>query len=309
MNTENKLPEGFASPTALPENSKDTDWQEKNQAWWENNPMRYDWNEGIPAGAFSRAFYEEIDKRFFNDAARYMPPKESPFDEILPFHELPELDVLEIGVGNGSHAQLIAPHSRTYTGVDLTDYAVKSTITRFELFHIEGKILPMDAEEMAFPNESFDLIWTWGVIHHSANTGRILSEMYRVLRPGGRAVVMVYHRSFLYYYITTALIRGILAGGFFRGKSLHDLVQLHTDGAIARFYRPWEWQSLISKHGFHLIDQRIKGQKSEIFPIPASKLKGRLMDITPNCISRFILNTCRQGSFLITTIQKPGIGN
>jgi ubiquinone/menaquinone biosynthesis C-methylase UbiE len=304
MDTQQKLPSGFSSPTELPDSQKQGEWQQHNRSWWESNPMRYDWGDRIPAAEFSREFYEEIDQRFFFDSSRYMPPKERPFDEIIPFENLAAKDVLEIGVGNGSHAQLIAPHCKTYTGIDLTEYAVKSTSKRFEVFGLKGTIRQMDAEKLDFPDGSFDFIWTWGVIHHSANTGQILAEMNRVLRPGGKATIMVYHRSFLYHYIATGLFRGILQGGFFKGHTLHELEQLNTDGAIARFYTPGEWAELVRSRGFNVERTLIKGQKSEVFLLPASKFKDRLMALTPNAFSRFITNTCRQGSFLITTIHK-----
>ncbi len=304
MDKNEKLPSGFVTPTALPDEQKQREWQGQNRAWWQKNPMRYDWGGKIPAPEFSREFYEEIDQRFFSDASRYMPPAERPFDQIVPFSKLPQMDVLEIGVGNGSHAQLLAPHCRSYTGIDLTDYAVKSTSKRFEVFNLKGTIRQMDAEHLDFPDGSFDFIWTWGVIHHSANTGQILQEMNRVLRPGGTATIMVYHRSFLYYYIFTGLFRGILRGGFLKTRSLHELVQIHTDGAIARFYRPQEWRDLVKSKGFTVDDLQIRGQKSEIFPLPPSRIKEGLMKLTPNSLSRFFTNTCRQGSFLITTIRK-----
>jgi SAM-dependent methyltransferase len=305
MNTEHKLPDGFGSPTALPNEQKQTEWQQSNRAWWESNPMRYDWNEQIQLPEFSREFYQEIDKRFFYDSSRYMPPKKRPFDEIVPFDQLPQWDVLEIGVGSGSHGQLMAPHCKSYTGIDLTEYAAANTRRRFEVFSLKGDIRQMDAEQMQFADNSFDFIWTWGVIHHSANTGRILAEMKRVLRPGGRAAIMVYHRSFLYLYIVTALCRGVLCGGFVKTRSLHGLVQCHTDGAIARFYRPSEWRTLIDSNGFVLEGELIKGQKSEVLPLPAGRFKDFLMKVAPNAPARFITNTCRQGSFLITLIRKP----
>lgn len=305
MDTQQKLPDGFSTPTELPDSQKQQEWQRQNRAWWENNPMRYDWGDRIPAAEFSREFYEEIDRRFFFDAARYMPPKERPFDELIPFASLATSDVLEIGVGNGSHAQLIAPHCRSYTGIDLTEYAIKSTSKRFEAFGLKGTIRQMDAEKLDFPDASFDFIWTWGVIHHSANTGQILAEMNRVLRPGGTAVVMVYYRSFLYHYITTGLFRGILQGGFFKGRTIHELEQLHTDGAIARFYTRQEWAELARSKGFEIDEVKIKGQKSEVFLLPASRFKDTLMNLTPDALCRFITNTCAQGSFLITTLRKP----
>lgn len=304
MDPNQKLPPGFSTPIELPNEEIQAVWQDQNRSWWQNNPMRYDWGDRIPAEEFSKEFYQEIDERFFSDSWRYMPWKTRPFDALVPFAELGTKDVLEIGVGNGSHAQLISPHCKSYTGIDLTDYAVKSTSKRFEVFGLKGTIRQMDAEKLDFPDASFDYIWTWGVIHHSANTGRILEQMNRVLKPGGKATIMVYHRSFLYFQIFTGLFRGILCGGFLKTRSLHELVQIYTDGAIARFYRPGEWRALIESKGFALEMESIKGQKSEIFPLPASKFKDAIMKLMPNAVSRFVTNTLRQGSFLITTIRK-----
>lgn len=305
MRGDSKLPFGFATPTAQPESSDRDSWQERNRSWWESNPMRYDWRAPIAAPEFSREFFDEIDRRFFEDSSHYMPPKKRFFDELVPFDKLPQMDVLEIGVGNGSHAQLIAPHCKTYKGIDLTEYAVMSTRKRLELRGTAGDVRRMDAETLDFPDDSFDFIWTWGVIHHSANTARILNEMRRVLRSGGFARVMVYHRSFLYYYIFNGFFRGVLAGGLLKTRSLHKLVQLSTDGAIARFYRPKEWAALVASQGFQLDGWCVKGQKSELFPLPASRPKQWLMDLTPDRLARSILNTCRQGSFLISTLRKP----
>src|SRR5262245_16373964 len=171
MDAKHKLPAGFQNPIDLPRGTDaQATWQHLNREWWETNPMRYDWNQPIEAEERSREFFEEIDRRHFFDASRYLRVKQRPFDELIPFERLGQMDVLEIGVGNGSHAQLIATHCRTYTGIDLTQYAVASTQRRFELFKIDGRVLQMDAEHLEFPDSSFDFIWTWGVIHHSANT-------------------------------------------------------------------------------------------------------------------------------------------
>lgn len=305
MKREHKLPQGFERPTELPSLLEQPSWQEQNRSWWDSNPMRYDWNGQLQAAVFSREYFEEIDRRFFSDAARYMPSRTLPFEELIPYEELADLDVLEIGVGSGSHAQLLAPRSKSYKGIDLTDFATRSTQRRFEEFGIQGEVVRMDAEKMNFADASFDWIWTWGVIHHSANTKQVLSEMKRVLRPGGRAVVMVYHRSFLYYYVTTALLRGVLRGGFLKAKSLHELVQTNTDGAIARFYSQKEWSELVAGEGFGVDRLLVKGQKSEVVPIPASRVKDAVMSWIPNSLSRFVLNSCKQGSFLISQLRRP----
>src|SRR5437868_2451103 len=139
MDTKYKLPRGFSAPTQQPgEETSQLLWQEHNRAWWEANPMRYDWNERIEWPPFSREYFQEIDRRHFDDASSYCPPRQRPFDALIPFDDLKGCDVLEIGVGQGSHAQLMAPHCRSYTGVDLTENAVRSTQRRFELFGLPG---------------------------------------------------------------------------------------------------------------------------------------------------------------------------
>ena len=239
-----ELPQGFSRPTALPASGDEArGWQDANRSWWESHPMRYDWKDGIPYEEFSKEFYAEIDSRFFSAVELYAPCKKIPFDWLIDFDSLGTKDVLEIGVGNGSHAQLLAEHAKSFTGIDLTEYAVKSTSERMRVFGLAGTVEQMDAEQMEFPDNSFDLVWSWGVIHHSANTRKILEEMHRVLRPGWRSFVMVYHRTLWEYYVQGALL-ATLSGQIFKPAALHSSIQRRTDGAMARYYKSSEWQTV-----------------------------------------------------------------
>ena len=116
-------------------------WQEQNKNWWETHPMRYDWNEELQYKEFSKEFYNEIDRRFFLNASEFMPYKKIPFDTLIDFESLKNKKVLEIGVGNGSHAALLAKYSKDFTGIDLTDYAINSTSKRLDVFGLNGKII------------------------------------------------------------------------------------------------------------------------------------------------------------------------
>lgn len=244
-NFDKELPKGFKEPTDLPVNPDQAiDWQQKNKSWWESHPMRYDWNDEIGYKEYSKEFFNEIDKRFFLNSKDFLPFKKIPFDPIIDFDSLKNKDVLEIGVGNGSHASLLAQHSKSFTGIDLTEYAINSTSARFKEFGLPGTIKRMDAENLEFKNESFDFVWSWGVIHHSSNTRKILEEIYRVLKPGGETIIMVYYRSLWSYYFIPFVYEGILKGKFFKGYSLHFLNQNLTDGAIARYYNFNDWKSL-----------------------------------------------------------------
>ena len=217
--------------------------------------------------------------------------------------EIRVMDVLEVGVGNGSHAQLLATHARSFTGIDITEYASRSTSNRVKLLNLECRIEQMDAERMQFEDESFDFIWSWGVIHHSANPKRIIQEMHRVLRPGGRATIMVYHRSWWNYYFVLGFIRGILLGDLWRTRSMSLVAQRGTDGALARFYRKDEWRQLVSPP-FEIERIWIYGQKNELVPMPRGKVKDFLGAALPNPMARFLTNTCRMGMLLVSTIRK-----
>lgn len=264
--------------------------------------MRYDWNEQIGYPEFSKDFYDEIDRRFFADARAYMPWRKIPFDALIDFEQLKDQDVLEIGVGNGSHAALLAANSKSFTGIDLTEFAVASTSARLASAGLPGRIVQMDAERMQFPDHSFDFVWSWGVIHHSSDTRQVLKEIARVLRPGGRAVTMVYHRSLWSYYLLGTLAHGIARHGFRKSGSLHHVMQSETDGAIARYYSRADWRELASQ-SLDVEAIRIYGSKVELLPLPGGQLKRRLSRALPSPVGRFFTNTCGLGTFLVSSMR------
>jgi ubiquinone/menaquinone biosynthesis C-methylase UbiE len=96
------------------------------------------------------------------------------------------------------------------TGIDLTTRAVEHTSRRLAAFGLRSDVRVMDAENLEFPDATFDLVYSWGVLHHSPDTAKAVREVYRVLKPGGEARVMIYHKySFVGYmlWIRYALLR------------------------------------------------------------------------------------------------------
>lgn len=299
--------EGFGTPTALPDSVEEYErWQSANRSWWESQPMRYDWNDDISALEYSPEYFREIDRRFFDATRAMMPWKRIPFDDLIDFDDLRKKEVLEIGVGCGTHAQLLASHSRSFTGIDLTDFAASCTRERLACFGIPATIMQMDAENLSFPDDTFDFIWSWGVIHHSANTRRILEEIRRVLRPGGRAVTMVYHRNFWNYYVVSGLFRGVLGGGFLHTRSLNALLQRQTDGALARHYTEHEWKKLVSDL-FAVEWSRVYGMKVELLPIPGGRFKTAVAETIPDSLGRLLTNDAKLGTFLVTSLAKKKV--
>lgn len=111
------------------------------------------------------------------------------------FEEARGKDVLEVGVGMGSDHQALAEAGpRSLHGIDLTERALEHTRQRFATFGLRSELATGNAESLAFPDGSFDFVYSWGVIHHSPDTPQAAREILRVLRPGGVARVMIYHR-------------------------------------------------------------------------------------------------------------------
>jgi len=109
---------------------------------------------------------------------------------------------LEIGVGLGADHQKWAESDADLYGLDLTERAIKNTNDRFKKLGLKSNLLVGDAEDLPFIDNSFDIVYSWGVIHHSPNTPKAVSEIYRTLRPGGIAKIMIYHKwSFVGYML------------------------------------------------------------------------------------------------------------
>lgn len=279
-------------------------WQLANRQWWTAVPMRYDWGQAIDHAAGTDGYFAEIDARFFRSVAAFMPWKKIPFEQQIPFEELAKLDVLEVGVGFGTHACLIAPRARSYAGIDLTAPAVEATRRRLDKMQgVSARVVEMDAEEMTFPDASFDFVWSWGVIHHSADPRRLLEQIHRVLRTGGRANVMIYHRSFWKYYVFDGLFKGLTKGGLFRHRSFLAVNQAESDGAIARYYRSSEWTELCSDL-FRIDQMQVAGLKTDVIPLPQGAFKQFLLRVIPDAVTRFMTNTLECGFFLMIQMTK-----
>jgi len=102
--------------------------------------------------------------------------------------------VLEIGVGLGADHQRFAEAGADLYGIDLTERAVEHTRRRLALFGLSSNLAVGDAENLDFPDESFDRVYSWGVLHHSPDTPKAVREVYRVLKHGGGAKIMIYHK-------------------------------------------------------------------------------------------------------------------
>ena len=164
--------------------------------FWQAHPCGTKFADAQPG---SRAFYELVEQHRYE--------KEWHIPEAAGFDQTKDLRVLEVGCGLGTDGAQFAQAGADYTGIDLTEAAVDLARRRFELFNLDGSFRVADAERLDFPDNSFDLVYSHGVLHHTPDTAAAVREIHRVLRPGGRAAVMLYHRDSYNYRINISLLR------------------------------------------------------------------------------------------------------
>lgn len=109
--------------------------------------------------------------------------------------------VLEIGTGNGADGAMFALNGAIYTGVDLTEAALEATRKHFQVLGLAGKFQKENAEQLSFPSASFDWVYSHGVLHHTPRTQTAINEVWRVLKPGGQAIIMLYHKHSFNYFV------------------------------------------------------------------------------------------------------------
>jgi SAM-dependent methyltransferase len=276
-----------------------SDAQQANRAWWEAHPMTYDWEETLQVTPGSRDWFEEIDRRFLT--ASYFAQKSggSPFSRFLRPEFVTGKDVLEVGCGMGTHAALLARAGARLTAIDLTEKAVEMTRRRFEIFGLAGEIGRADAENLPFPSATFDLVWSWGVIHHSSSMERCILEITRVLRDEGRLFLMVYYRPSLVYYLHGGLIRGVLFGQLLY-RSLEQIYTDASDGFYSRVSTKKEIRRLLKS--YEQISIRVVGLKAELFPMPRTRLKEKMEQLMPNRLASAILG--QWGSMMVIEALK-----
>jgi SAM-dependent methyltransferase len=147
---------------------------------------------------------------FFADVEAHRYALEPDIHELVGFERWIKCDALEAGCGIGTEAVQFVRAGARYTGVDFSPTALELARRRPEL--ADARLLHASILELPVADASFDLVYSNGVIHHLPQTDRAIAEFHRVLRPGGTAIVMVYHRASLNFYASIMIVRRLLAG-------------------------------------------------------------------------------------------------
>jgi len=207
--------------------------------WWADNPMTYGSVHGetsyadetgqlLAADIGSRKFFEQVDETFYS-WNHPLHDQTGRFGRIFSYDRYRGKRVLEVGCGMGTMAMNWAQHGALMHAADLNPVAVTQTSTRFRLAGLPLSAVQVDGNVLPFPDNSFDYVYSWGVLHHSPDLERSIAELFRVLRPGGGFGVMLYHRRSILHWFIIRLIEGYLHG---ESQFLNELemTSRYTDG-------------------------------------------------------------------------------
>jgi len=211
------------------------------------------------------------------------------------------LDVLEIGVGMGAdYVEWLRAGARA-TGVDLSGSSLEKAQRRCELAGYRPDLRKADAEHLPFPSNSFDVVYSYGVMHHSPETARCIREAWRVLKPGGEARIMVYHHPSL-----TGLMLW-LRYGIWRGKSLRRAVFDYLESPGTKSYTEAEARALMV--GFRDIQTRLEFSPGDLLlHRPSSRFQSAFYRLVWKVYPRTVVRRLgkRWGLFLLITATKDG---
>lgn len=168
------------------------------ETYWNKNPLCA---ELIPYEPGTKEFFE------FHNAMRRKEEPEEFQRAIYENDRWANKEVLDIGCGIGYVVALYAAGGARVTGVDIAQRSVELTQSRLRLLGLSAVVQKANAEDLPFADASFDLVTSYGVLHHTPNTGKAVAEAIRVLRPGGKIILMFYHKNSFAYRVLFPLKR------------------------------------------------------------------------------------------------------
>lgn len=210
------------------------------------------------------------------------------------------LRVLEIGVGMGADYEQWLRAGANATGVDLSSSSLAQTRRRRELAGLNVDLRLADAENLPFEDATFDVVYSYGVMHHSPDTAKCIREAWRVLKPGGEARIMLYqHRSL------TGLMLW-LRYGIWRGQSMRRCVYERLESPGTKTFTQREVAVMMAQFEDVRMDQ-VFSPGDLLLSKPSARFQSPLYRAVWKVFPRSLIRKIgkRWGLFLLITARKP----
>ena len=165
-------------------NSKVEDAIAAVRAYWESHVD--DWKIGTHHAGSAEFFRETEDYRF--EKLHYL-------SDHVPIPKSANRSVLEIGCGLGNDLSRFAKQGSKVTGIDLTSRSVELCRANFEQRELDGEFMRMNGEQLEFADNRFDFVYCHTVLQFTPDPNKLVSEIRRVLKPGGVALIMALNKN------------------------------------------------------------------------------------------------------------------
>jgi glycosyltransferase involved in cell wall biosynthesis/ubiquinone/menaquinone biosynthesis C-methylase UbiE len=217
-------------------------YKDQVQRQWDHDPAGSHYVTN--AVAHTKAWFLEAERFRYQTYAPWMP-------ETMEFNRHQGAKLLEIGGGMGTDLAQFAARGAHVTDVDLSAGHLGLARENFVVRGLSGDFLQQDAESLLFDDNTFDVVYTNGVLHHTPNTGQAVREILRVLKPGGRVIAMVYAENSLHYWRNLMWNIGLKEGQLRRysmgeimsraversdNAAAHPLVKAYTREGLRRLF-------------------------------------------------------------------------
>jgi len=230
---------------------------------WNTNPCGTgDYLAGIEYGSLK--FFDEIRRSRYEVTDTWM-------KETIDFSMSKGKKLLEIGHGIGTDLLTFCDEGAEVYGIDITEEHHKLAKLNFKLHGKECVLKLCDSADIDFPSNDFDFVYSHGVLHHTPDTVRCVSEAYRVLKPGGLFVLSLYHTYSGFHIFSKILYEGLISGKLkkmgYRG--LMSTIEHGADGInIKPLVKTYSKKRLrIILEDFSTVDFKIAHFKREHIPV------------------------------------------
>lgn len=244
------------------------------------------WNEDA-CGSHYVEKAEEGTLEWYLEAERYRYGTYGPWmPSVMEFSKHRGKKVLEVGGGMGTDHAQFAKHGALTTDLDLSAGHLEHAKRNFRLRGLKGEFVHGDGEALPFPNNTFDVVYSNGVIHHTPDTLGVVRDMLRVLKPGGKAIIMVYAENSWHYWYEQVLRLGIEQGhlaGQSMGWVMSGSVEKSSKGQrpLVKVYTRKRLRTMFETAGFQNISivqrQMVKGELPQFLSWVPVSVAGRFV--------------------------------
>jgi len=207
--------------------------KEKVRKFWNNSPCG---TRGIKIQTETKDFFEEVERK------RYA--LEPFLSGYVQFERWKNKKGLEVGCGVGTDFLQFLRAGVDMYGIDLSEESVSLAKKRLSLYGFDSNRLAVgDCEALTFQDNSFDFVYSWGVLHHTANIENAISEIWRVVKPGGEICIMLYNKISL-VALQLYILHGLLKLNLFR--DINEIIANHLESPGTKAFTKKEIEKLFT---------------------------------------------------------------